>query len=141
MSAITASHNGAPPKHREHQERELRRQRERDVLPDHTHRAFGVADEERDVLVVIAGQHDIDAFADGCPRSLGEGWVRHCTPTPASRTACIVGDFAVATRSSGAPPLNSTPRRAADVSAATTVTGVEITSAHGQASTRKIKPR
>jgi hypothetical protein len=53
----------------------------------------------------------------------------------------MVGAFAVATRSSGAPPLKSTPRRAAEVSAATTVTGVEMTSAHGQASTRKIRPR
>ena len=51
------------------------------------------------------------------------------------------GAAAFATRSMGAPPLNNTPFRAAEASAATTVTGVEMTRAHGQASTRKIRPR
>ena len=48
--------------------------------------------------------------------------------TPASRSRC-------------APPLISTPLRAAAASADTTETGVEITSAHGQEMTRSTSAR
>ena len=43
--------------------------------------------------------------------------------------------------SSAAPPLNSTPARAAALIALTMLTGVEITSAHGQAITSSVSAR
>lgn len=43
--------------------------------------------------------------------------------------------FSLRASSRYVPPLMRMPRRAADASALTTVTGVEITSAHGQAMT------
>ena len=46
-----------------------------------------------------------------------------------------------ASRSSDAPPLMSTPWRAAPASAETIDTGVEITSAHGHATTRTTSAR
>jgi hypothetical protein len=43
--------------------------------------------------------------------------------------------------SSAAPPLNSTPARAAALIALTILTGVEITNAHGQATTSSTSAR
>ena len=57
--------------HRGDQERELGRERERDVLPNHAQRALGVTDQERNVFIVIARQHDIDRFEAACRAESG----------------------------------------------------------------------
>ena len=66
---------------------------------------------------------------------------REATRTPAQASASREAWRVEAASSSGPPPFTTTPSRASDVTAATTVTGVEITSAHGHASTRNTSAR
>jgi len=64
------------------------------------------------------------------------GWPRVSVPVLSKAKARTP-----ASASSGAPPLIRMPRRAAAVSALTMVTGVLITSAHGQAMISSVSPR
>ena len=85
------------------------------------------------------GQQRVGRCRAGCvldrpATTVGSPWVS----VPVLSNATV---RTAASRSRCAPPLMSTPRRAAVASAATIDTGVEITSAHGHATTSSTSAR
>ena len=76
VSATTASHNGAAPKTANTRNANFVASASVHVLPNHPQRALRMADEERDVLVVIARQHDIDRRFEPARRQLRCGTAR-----------------------------------------------------------------